>query len=262
QPLRRASGQEVRVGDVCFVFGSPFGIKFSMSQGTVSGLNRSQGASFMRLRSGYTNFIQTDAAMNPGNSGGPLINANGQVIGMNSAIANVAQASRNSEEFVGQSAGIGFAIPLETIENVVTQFVERRMPVVIRGYLGVNLQPASLTVRPSGDFEANGVYVTEVYPRSPADQGGVRAGDIIASANGQRIVDVAVLQSLVASLPPGQPVQLGVLRNGNEMTLEFNLGAAILDAFDNLNAIEGSESMTIDEIERIAREAIKPPRRR
>ncbi|MEM1165783.1 MAG: trypsin-like peptidase domain-containing protein [Planctomycetota bacterium] len=259
-PLRRATSVPVRVGEVCFVLGSPFNIKFSMSQGTVSGLNRAQGGTSYRLRTGYTNFIQTDAAMNPGNSGGPMVNADGLVIGMASAIANVAERNRTQRDersFVGQSAGIGFAIPLETVENVVEQLLDRSRPalapdepVVIRGYLGVELRDVDpVTARGEG-YDGLGVRVVRLFEGSPADMGGLVSGDIIVALEGRETDNVGVLQSFVSVQAPGEPVRVDVWRSGEMITLEFPVGAAFIDPRGDLRAIQGSESMSQLEIER------------
>ena len=122
-----------RVGEQVFAFGSPFGFKFSMSEGIVSGLGREAPGSSMP--GGYTNYIQTDAAVNPGNSGGPLVNTDGHVIGMNVAIATARSIGGTPEDSGGDSAGISFAIPLGTIEPIVDQLI--RYGSVSRGYLGI-----------------------------------------------------------------------------------------------------------------------------
>ncbi|MCB1282446.1 MAG: trypsin-like peptidase domain-containing protein, partial [Salinibacterium sp.] len=119
-PAQRATGEMPRQGDRVYAFGSPFGFKFSMSEGMISALGRDPRGAVV-FESGFTNYIQTDAAVNPGNSGGPLVDTRGRVVGMNVAIAT----STESEGTVsGQSAGISFAIPLRTIESVVDQIIE------------------------------------------------------------------------------------------------------------------------------------------
>ncbi|MCA9307728.1 MAG: trypsin-like peptidase domain-containing protein, partial [Phycisphaerales bacterium] len=165
-PLRRATNEPVHMGDQVFAFGSPFGIKFSMSRGIVSGLGRGDAAHMMGMRRGYTNFIQTDAAMNPGNSGGPLVDIYGRVIGMNAAIANNAQPDQETAGFSGQSAGIGFAIPLETVESVVDQIIESKL--VLRGYLGVLIGDTSAEYAESIGLNRRGVVVTGVPDDQPA----------------------------------------------------------------------------------------------
>ncbi|MEM7623305.1 MAG: trypsin-like peptidase domain-containing protein, partial [Planctomycetota bacterium] len=130
-PLARSASGGVMQGQRAYAFGSPFGFKFSMSEGIVSGVGRVPGAS--ASFGGFTNFIQTDAAVNPGNSGGPLVDARGELIGMNVAIATGRESEGTTE---GDSAGISFAIPLETIENVVPQLIGDGR--VARGFLGLS----------------------------------------------------------------------------------------------------------------------------
>lgn len=248
-PPRRASGEPLFVGDRVFAFGSPFGIKFSMSQGIVSGLGRSEAASLVNMTSGYTNFIQTDAAMNPGNSGGPLVDARGRVIGMSTAIANNMQYNFDSPSPQGQSAGIGFAIPLETIEAVVTQLLDSS--VVIRGYLGITLQPLSQARENGLVFDGAGIIVTEVRANNPADRAGLRVGDIITAVNGVTAVNPDVLRSIVSIRKPGEAVKISMWRDGQASELDVRIGAAYFTETRgsvDLRYVEGSESMTWDEV--------------
>lgn len=255
--LRRATGEALYVGDRVFAFGSPFGIKFSMSQGIVSGLGRSEAASLVGMRGGYTNFIQTDAAMNPGNSGGPLVDVRGRVVGMSTAIANNVEFSFNDRAPQGQSAGIGFAIPIETIEAVVSQLMESK--VVIRGYIGIGLRDYPLThdVKTEGTYDGVGAVVTEVRGGSPAEKAGLRSGDIVAEVLGQPCLNGDVLRSLVSIRPPGTVVALKVWRKGSMIDLPVRIGAAYFDTNDegreDLIYIEGSETMTMAQ----ARERLK-----
>lgn len=251
-PPRRASGVPVHVGDHVFAFGSPFGIKFSMSAGIVSGLGRSEAASLVGMRSGYTNFIQTDAAMNPGNSGGPLVDIQGQVIGMCTAIANNMDFMMNDRSPQGQSAGIGFAIPVETIEAVVEQLMESE--VVIRGYLGIVLvdYPGRLARDAAAEYDGAGAMVTQVREGGPADRAGLKPGDIITRVLGQPCPNSDVLRSLVSIRPPGARVPLTVWRDGETRTIDAALGAAYFGVNDrgeeDLIYIPGSEGMTLKEV--------------
>lgn len=250
-PIRRASGSPVFVGDRVFAFGSPFGIKFSMSQGIVSGLGRSEAASLVNMRSGYTNFIQTDAAMNPGNSGGPLVDARGRVIGMSTAIANNMQYNFDSPSPQGQSAGIGFAIPLETIEAVVTQLIDSS--VVIRGYLGITLSPYDIE-RGRGmglTYDGAGIVVTEVRADHPAARAGLQLDDVITSVNGVVASNPDVLRSIVSVRKPGDTAHLKLWRGGQAMDLDIKIGAAYFTETNNrtdLVYVPGSESMTWDDV--------------
>jgi serine protease Do len=216
-PARRATGVRPQVGDRVFAFGSPFGFKFSMSEGIVSGLARDPGAAV--LAGGFTNFIQTDAAVNPGNSGGPLVDVQGRVIGMNVAIATGRESQGTTE---GQSAGISFAIPLLTVESVVTQLIETGR--VSRGFLGIRWGAADEPVVYMPELGKRGVQVVEVTAEGPAETAGVRAGDIITSIAGQPVFSMETLRTLVTSLRPGQPVEIDAYRDGKAVSFQVKLG--------------------------------------
>jgi serine protease Do len=231
-PIERATGLAMHQGDRVYAFGSPFGFKFSMSEGIVSGLGRDpntilgQDGRGGMLNQGYTNFIQTDAAVNPGNSGGPLVNVDGKLVGMNVAIATAPTASAEG----GQSAGISFAIPLATIERVVEQIVSGN--VVARGYLGIG--------RPGNDeqndaflnslgYHGRGVVVTNVEPGSPAETGGMLANDVIVKLDDQAITGVPLLRSVIANNAPGDKVNVEVWRAGETKKLVVELGRIITE---------------------------------
>ncbi len=223
-PARRATGVELSQGDRVYAFGSPFGFKFSMSEGIVSGLGRSPSAV-----GGYTNFIQTDAAVNPGNSGGPLVDIFGRVVGMNVAIATGASPSGATE---GQSSGISFAIPLDTIESVVNQLISGGA--VVKGYMGINLPGRGVV---SGDeledvnrelmegagYQGRGVYVDGVAPDTPADNAGLRVGDIIVRINNRQVAGVAALRQLISINRPGDKIPIRIWRSGEQKDLEVVL---------------------------------------
>ncbi|MCA9281626.1 MAG: trypsin-like peptidase domain-containing protein [Phycisphaeraceae bacterium] len=249
-PLRRATKEPVRMGDQVFAFGSPFGIKFSMSRGIVSGLGRGDAAHMMGMRRGYTNFIQTDAAMNPGNSGGPLVDIYGRVIGMNAAIANNAQPDQETAGFSGQSAGIGFAIPLETVESVVDQIIDSKM--VLRGYLGVLIGDTSAEYAESIGLNRRGVVVTGVPDDQPAYGAGIRTDDVIIEIDGTATPTTPVLMATISAKPPSHVAMIKVWRDGKVVELRAPLGAAEYYG-GGLHYIPGSEKMTIQEI----RESIK-----
>jgi len=216
--LPRASGVIPRQGQTVFAFGSPFGFKFSMSRGLISGLGRSPAGAIEF--GGSTNFIQTDAAVNPGNSGGPLIDVSGRVIGMNVAIATGKDTDGTTE---GQSAGISFAIPLSTVEYVAEQLIEGREP--SRGFLGISLPGMPSTFVPDESFRGTGVYVPEVVAGGPAEAAGIRSGDIIIRIDGERTQEVPVLQSVIASKRPGQVVSVEFWREGEGIrSVELTVG--------------------------------------
>ncbi|MFM9959048.1 MAG: S1C family serine protease [Phycisphaerales bacterium] len=255
-PLVRAASQPVMVGDRAFVFGSPFGFKFSMSHGVVSALGRSEAASWVGMLGGYTNYIQTDAAMNPGNSGGPVVNIRGQVIGMSIAIANARTDSSFGPESAnqqGQNAGLGFAIPVDTVETVVEQLISSN--VVIRGFLGIRLGELSPSAAERFGFVGRGVLVggrDEVDPQSPAGKAGIKRGDIIVAFNDRPTPDGDILRSNISIRKPGEIVRVTVWRDGKMETLEAKLGAAYTrragpGVFVPVQ-VPGGEDMTMDQI--------------
>jgi S1-C subfamily serine protease len=254
-PLRRASGEPVHVGDQVFAFGSPFGIRFSMSRGVISGLGRSEAASFVGMLQGYTNFIQTDAAINPGNSGGPLVDANGRVIGMSAAIANNVSTTEGPQQ--GQSAGIGFAIPVDTIDAVVRQLIEKE--IVVRGYLGIGLTDAS-SWRTTDGYNGSGVVVTSVVEGQPAARAGLRRNDIITMIDGQVVPNTAVLRSAVSVREPGSTAIVHVWRDGETLQLPVRIGGAYMAGDGSLSYIRRSETMTPAQIRAWLRENVSNAR--
>lgn len=213
---RRATGEELRQGDRVYAFGSPFGFKFSMSEGIVSGLARDPGAS-----DGYTNYIQSDAAVNPGNSGGPLVDVRGRVVGMNVAIAT---GSNPEGGAFGQSAGISFAIPLATIEPVVEQLIATGK--VVKGFLGISMPPTeeenAAQLEASG-FRGTGVVISAVVANGPAAGVGLVPGDVIVALNTLGVANIAQLRTLIAFTPPGRKVNLRVWREGGLRDLSVEL---------------------------------------
>ncbi len=213
---RRATGERPQRGDRVYSFGSPFGFKFSMSEGIVSAVGRTAptGMEF----GGFSNFIQTDAAVNPGNSGGPLVDTKGRVMGMNVAIAN-ARGTRGDNE--GQSAGISFAIPLAMIESVVEQLVKTGE--VSRGYLGVAFEGPQ-RVEADGKFAATGLRVRRPTPEGPADAAGVKASDVVVSIGGEEVDEMARLRSIISSHQPGDKVRLHIWRQDQFVDVDVTLG--------------------------------------
>ena len=225
---RRATKLPIFQGDRVFAFGSPFGFKFSMSEGIVSGLGRHASAGAGAVNA-YTNYIQTDAAINPGNSGGPLVDTKGRVIGMNTAIVTSPERSINgASEVTGLSGGIGFAIPLETIESVADQLIKHGE--VLKGYLGVALaDPEELSAerrQELGLTEGFGVLVTGVQPGLPAAAAGVQPDDFIIKIDGEDTPTSPVLRAEISNRTPGEFVTVTVLRDGKERDLRIKLGAA------------------------------------
>ncbi len=224
-PVQRASGVALHQGDRVYAFGSPFGFKFSMTEGIVSGLGRSPDR-ITNNTEGYTNYIQTDAAVNPGNSGGPLVNTDGKLIGMNVAIATAASQRGGGGE--GQNSGISFAIPLATIERTVEQLISGGA--VTRGYLGI--------VRPTDDrlnkmeltrlgFKGWGVAVASVEAGGPAEKAGIKIDDVITKLNNEQLTSVRVLVSAIANNAPGDKVNVELWRAGQTIKLSVELAELV-----------------------------------
>lgn len=229
-PMRRATGDRVSVGERVFAFGSPFNFKFSMSEGIVSGLGRNPET--RGSGNTFTNYIQTDAAVNPGNSGGPLVDINGSVIGMNVAIATGRSGDGTRE---GQSAGISFAIPLGVIESVVDQIIGTGE--IRRGFLGITAGNVAAADAPiwergspeiaikdrEGNFHGVGVLVGGLTPGQAAERAGIRENDIIAEINGNRITRWHHLRSVVSTAKPDSVIQIKLWREGQEIEIPVSL---------------------------------------
>ncbi len=194
----------LRVGDWVIAVGNPFGLENTVTAGIVSAKGRAIGAG------PYDDFVQTDASINPGNSGGPLINLKGEVVGINTAI-------------VPQGQGIGFAIPVNMAKKIMAQLKDKGK--VIRGYFGV--VPQKLDEKLAEQFgmeEPKGALVAFVEPDSPADQGGVKRGDVIVEVGGKPIPDTATLYKVVADLKVGESIEVKVLRKGETHSLNIEVG--------------------------------------
>lgn len=199
---------KTRVGDLVLAIGNPFGVGQSVSMGIISAKGRG-GIGMVD----YENFIQTDASINPGNSGGALVDVEGRLVGINTAIV-----SRT-----GASAGVGFAVPGDLAQNVMQSILEKGR--VVRGHLGVVVQP--LTDELAATFglkESGGALVTEVIPQSPAAKSGVHEGDVITQVNGHKITDPRDLHLTVGSMQPGTKVEIKFLRDVQEKSAEVELG--------------------------------------
>jgi len=204
-----APDRGLRVGDVVLAIGNPFGVGQTTTLGIVSALGRNG----LGLNT-YENFIQTDAAINPGNSGGALVDAAGNLVGINTAIYSES----------GGSMGIGFATPIEIARKVMDEIVKTGG--VKRGWLGVEPQDVTPELaRAFGlDRDTTGVIIAGVMRDGPAARGGLRVGDIVQSVNGKRMMDTASLLSEIAQLPPGQSAKLGILRSGKPAELAVVVG--------------------------------------
>jgi 2-alkenal reductase len=224
-PLPLAASDDIAVGQFVVAIGNPFGEQGSMSLGIVSGLGRSLSSQRAQEGSSYTlpAVIQTDAPINPGNSGGPLLNLDGQVVGVNAAIAST----------TGTNSGVGFSIPVGAIQRIVPNLIERGRHVY--SYLGVGFDD-ELSLADQALYglpQTQGAYIVNITPGSPADNAGLRAasqsngrgGDLIVAVDNQAIQNFQDLnQYLVFNTSPGQTVQLSVLRDGEPLAIWLELG--------------------------------------
>jgi serine protease Do len=203
---------KLKPGQTVLAFGSPFGyFQFSVTRGIVSAVNRPNPYSDDPRKPG--GFIQTDAAINPGNSGGPLVNAHGELVGINTFIIT------NNGSF----AGAGFAIPSQIVKSTTEQLIKNGK--VEHGYLGVNINDVTPdNARFFNLKDASGAIIAQVTPDSPASKGGVKQGDVVTEVNGQKIVNGSGLQVAVSQMTPGTPLKLGIMRDGKPMTLNLTVG--------------------------------------
>lgn len=206
--VKFGNSNDARVGDWVVAIGNPFGIGSSVTAGIISALHRTT-----QLGGPYDRFIQTDASINRGNSGGPMFDMHGNVIGINSQILSPS----------GGNVGIGFAIPAEEAKPVVD--VLMKGGTVKRGFMGVALQPMSDDIAASLGLPKDvGELVANVTPDGPAAKGGFKPGDIVTAVNGKQVTSDQSLSYLVASIPPGTRVPFEVIRAGKHITLTVTLG--------------------------------------
>ena len=207
--LEFGNSDEIEVGEWVLAIGNPFGLDHTVTAGIISAKGRVIGAG------PYDNFIQTDASINPGNSGGPLLNLQGEVVGINSAI-------------VARGENIGFAIPSNMAEDVIRQL--KKYQEVKRGWLGVSIQDVDQdTAKALNLPEAKGALVSSVRPGEPADEAGIQVGDVIVSVQGNSIEDAGELTRAIGDMSPGQEVEITIRRNGKVKKLTVELGLRDLD---------------------------------
>lgn len=201
------NSDQLEVGDVVLAIGNPFGVGQTVTQGIVSAKGRNElGIST------FENFIQTDAAINPGNSGGALINAHGQLVGINTAIFSKS----------GGSHGIGFAIPVNLVKMVKDSITETGF--VKRGWLGI--EPQEITPRLAESFglnSTNGVIIAGIYRGGPADQAGLKPGDIVLNINNIEITNASKAINFLATIKPGKSVTIEGIKNGKAFTTQATL---------------------------------------
>ncbi|HKF46445.1 MAG TPA: Do family serine endopeptidase [Terracidiphilus sp.] len=211
-PITWGDSTKLEPGQTVLAFGSPFGyFQFSVTRGIVSAVNRPNPYSDNARKPG--GYIQTDAAINPGNSGGPLVDARGELVGINTFIIT------NNGAF----AGAGFAIPSQLVKATTDQIIKHGK--VEHGYLGISI--GSVTPANAHFFglkDASGAIVSQVTPDSPASRAGLKQGDVVTELNGQKVSDSGSLQLQVSEMTPGTAIKLGVVRNGSPMTVNATVG--------------------------------------
>lgn len=226
--IKLADSDKLRVGDFSVAIGNPFGLSHTVTSGIVSALGRS-GLNI----EGYEDFIQTDAAINQGNSGGALVNLNGELIGINTAILGAS----------GGNVGIGFAIPSNMMKNLVDQIVEYGQ--VRRGSLGVAGRTLDAGYAEALELDVKqGAIVERVVEDSAAEKAGIEVGDVIVSVNGDDIQSFEELRGKIATLGEGREVEIGLIRDGDEEEVDVTLAAAdapVEEAKDIHPALAGTE---------------------
>jgi len=202
-PLKLGDSDKLTVGSWVVAIGSPFGLQQTVTAGIVSAKGRVIGSG------PYDDFIQTDASINPGNSGGPLLNMNGEVVGINTAI-------------VAQGQGIGFAIPINLAQGIISQLKEHGS--VTRGWLGVGIQDLTPDLAEYyGLKDKQGVLVAQVFEGDPADKAGIKAKDVIIEVDGKPVISSRELSAMIAAIPVGQKTPIKVLRDGQEKTVTVEI---------------------------------------
>jgi serine protease Do len=206
-PFAKLSDGKPRIGDWVLAVGNPFGLGGTVTAGIVSASGRDIG------NGPYDDFIQIDAPVNKGNSGGPAFNTNGEVIGVNTAIYSPS----------GGSVGIAFSIPAPTVKSVIAQLKDKGS--VSRGWIGVQIQPVTADIADSlGLKKAEGALVAEPQANSPAAKAGIESGDVITAVNGETVKDARELARTIGGLAPGNAVKLSVLHKGQDKVVNLTLG--------------------------------------
>jgi serine protease Do len=203
---------QLHPGQTVLAFGNPFGLRFTVTRGIVSALNRPNPSATDRRKPGE--FIQTDAAINPGNSGGPLVNARGEVVGINTFLISGS----------GSFSGAGFAIPTQIVRPTVDNLIKYGK--VSHGYMGIGI--SDVTPENSKFFDlkkAEGAVVTQIEPNSPGAKGGLKTGDVITQIDGKPVSDSGELQVVVGQTQPGTTIKLEVIREGKNVTVPITLEA-------------------------------------
>jgi len=206
--LPMGSSSNLEVGEWVIAVGNPFGLSHTLTVGVVS----AKGRTGLGIND-YEDFIQTDAAINPGNSGGPLLNLDGEVVGINTAIF-----SRS-----GGYMGVGFAIPVDLVNNIAKQLIDKGE--VTRGYLGIVIQAMTPELSKSFNLDVSkGILVSQVSENSPAAKGGLKVGDVIMRYQGKEVSEVGDFRNRVAQTSPGSKASLAIIRNGKRKLVTIKIG--------------------------------------
>ena len=221
---------KLEIGEWCIAIGNPFGLKETLTVGVVSAKGRNNIGI-----TDYEDFIQTDAAINPGNSGGPLLNIDGEVVGINTAIY-----SRS-----GGYMGIGFAVPIDMAMQIKEQLATKGK--VTRGFIGIAMNPGEVSQQMAESFgrkEAGGVLVADVTADSPAEKAGLKSGDIIVELNGKKVDDNLTFRKTIANMAPGSVIKLGVFREGKQRAINVTVGQFPDEQESRSGAAGDAESIT------------------
>src|ERR1700719_341850 len=228
-PLPIGDSDKVRVGQIVMAIGNPFGLDESVSQGIISAKDR------RAMNDSQLEFFQTDTAIHPGNSGGPLVNIRGEVIGINTAIYSES----------GGNQGIGFAIPSNVVRSAVNSIISKGR--VIRGYLGVGIQPVTTDI--AAQFKLNsarGALVTDVTPGSPAEKAGIIRGDVIRTVNGYEVQDTIALVNRIAEADIGSSLTIDLVRDGETKTVSAKVIEQPADLVSRLNRNQTAPDLSGD----------------
>jgi serine protease Do len=229
---RLGDSDKMQIGDWVLAIGAPEGLEQTVTAGIISAKGRTTG------RGGYENFLQTDAAINHGNSGGPLVNMRGEVIGINTAIISRA----------GASAGIGLSIPSNMAREIMRQLIEKGE--VTRGYLGVRIQNVDQDLADSFDLpHTRGALIAQVAPETPAQKSGLKPGDFITAIGDEKVENVNDLRNAVAGIEPGTSAKFAIYRDGKKQTVNVEIGVQpenMVRAFGPGGQILGDEPRTLE----------------
>jgi len=257
RPIAWGDSSKLEPGQTVLAFGSPFGsLRFSVTRGIVSAINRANPFNDDGRKPG--DYIQTDAAINPGNSGGALVNAHGELIGINQSIIT----SPGSGSF----SGAGFAIPSQTVQATTQQLIAHGK--VDHGYLGISMNDVTPDNAQFFNLkEASGAIVAQVTPDSPAGHAGLKQGDVITSLNGRAILNGSEIQIAVSQMSPGTKLQLGILRNGQSTTIPLTTGeyhakgelASNSDGQDQQPGHTGKLGLAVADLNADARQQLNAP---